>query len=439
MISRVDRGLLVAVLATGGLVVAAIATRLARPVGPGEDAATALPLLLAIASLLSAALAAGRVPGLGWPLTIAAAILAVREPVALNATMQGSGGGPETWLPAAFLVGCTSTTAVAVAALYATASAGASRLDRTVCWAFVAWQAIATGASIALGLAGRPDDPSASQPIHVVTAPVAYWPILPLGLAVVGAAAGLRDPVRRAMAGRDRPIGPGALPEVAGALGDELLGRAASRRATEQRERARLAAELHADILPALRAAAADLDAGRDPAAVRTRLATIAQDVQALSLERRDLILEELGLVAALEAMAERTEERLGIAVEIDVDEPPGPAPTLAAPPAAGVPSARPPLAVERAALRVAELAVGNAARHGEGPVRLRVTAGMGMRLVVANDGPAYDPEVARAAVRRGARGLTEMREAAAEVDAALEIGAGPHGGAFVRFTWPRS
>ena len=225
-------------------------------------------------------------------------------------------------------------------------------------------------------------------------------------------------------------LGPRDLPGVAGAIGDELLGRAASRRTTEERERARLAAELHADVLPALRAAVADLEAGRDASAVGVRLATIAADVQALSLERRNLILEELGLVAALEAMAERVEERAGASVEIDVD-----------PGAEGGkhPPARPPLPVERAALRVAELAVANAARHGSGQARLSVMSDSArVRLVVTNDGAAFDPEAARAALRRGARGLTEMREAAAEVDADLEIGPGHDGGAVVRFAWPR-
>jgi two-component system sensor histidine kinase NreB len=224
------------------------------------------------------------------------------------------------------------------------------------------------------------------------------------------------------------------LPGIAGALGDELLGRAASRRATERRERARLASELHADVLPALRAAVAELEAGRDPAGVGTRLAAVAAELQALTMERRNLIVEQLGLVPALEALAERVEERGGATVALDIAE------ADTSPGAEAAASARPPGAVERAALRVAELAVENAVRHGSGEVRVSVVAGPArVRLEIANPGPPFDPVAARDAVRRGARGLTEMREAAAEIDADIEIGPGPHDGAVVRLAWPRA
>jgi signal transduction histidine kinase len=431
VIAGVDRRLAIGLIATGGLVVAGIATRLARTPEAGETATAALPLLVAVASLLVAVLAVRRAPGLAWPAAVVAAVLAVREPVALAGAAQGAAGAADAWLPAALLVGLTSTTAVGVTALYATTGDPMVRIVGLGAWGLVAWQAIGAGASIALSLAGRRDEPAGFQLFHVVTAPVAYWPVLPFVLGAVGAFLALRGPVRRAAAGREQGMRPGDLPRVAGALGDELLGRAASRRATAQGERARLAAELHADVLPALRAAVADLEAGRDPATVGARLAAIAADVQALSLERRNLILEELGLVAALEAMAERVEERADASVEIDVD---------AGAAEGGAPlSARPPLPVERGALRVAELAVANATRHGTGPVRLTVASDSArVRVVVANDGPAFDAEAARAAVRRGARGLTEMREAAAEVDADLQIGPGADGGAVVRFVWPR-
>lgn len=438
MIVGVERGPVVALAVTGGLVVAGIATRLARVPEPGESATAILPLLLAVALLLMAILAAERASGVAWPAAVAAGILAVREPVALAASMQGAAGldgAGNAWLPAALLVGLSSTAAVAVAALYvADAAAAGGRVARLVAWASVTWQAIGASASIALSLAGRRDDPAGFPLFHVVTAPVAYWPALPVVLGAAGALLAVRGPVRRAMAGRD-PLRPGDLAGVAGALGDELLGRASSRRASEQRERARLAAELHADILPALRAAVAELEAGGDPAVVRARLAGVATDVQALSLERRNLILEELGLVAALEAMAERAEERAGASIEIDIAAPSGGASGADRARTA----ARPPLPVERAALRIAELAVANAARHGTGTARLAVGADAArIDLRVSNAGPAYDPDAARAALRRGARGVTEMREAAAAVDGELEIGPGVGGGAVVQFRWPR-
>ena len=166
-----------------------------------------------------------------------------------------------------------------------------------------------------------------------------------------------------------------------------------------------------------------DLEAGRDPAIVGARLAAVGGDLQALTLERRNLIVEQLGLVPALEALAERVEERDGSTVEIDVAD------TVF----------RPPVAIERAALRIAELAVVNAVRHGNGRVRVGVQAGpASLRLEIANPGPPFDAAVAREAVRRGARGLTEMREVAAEIEAGSAIAAGSGGRHAVLLTWPR-
>jgi signal transduction histidine kinase len=136
-------------------------------------------------------------------------------------------------------------------------------------------------------------------------------------------------------------------------------------------------------------------------------------------------------------------EERDGSTVEIDVadlapdpsDPPDGPAP-IDSP----RPTLRPPVAIERAALRIAELAVVNAVRHGTGRVRVGVQAGpASLRLEIANPGPPFDAAAAREAIRRGARGLTEMREVAAEIDAGFEIAGGPSGGTVVRLVWPRA
>ena len=443
MIERLDRRASIALVATGALLVAGIATRLARPADPGDTPNGLLPLLVSIAAWLGALLLAARAPGVAWPAIALAAILAVREPVALAGTVQRPGVPAEVWLPAAVLVGLTAATATGVAALYATRDARAPAAVPPGAWALVTWQALAACLSIGLGLARRQDDPTGPAVLHALTLPVGAWPVLPLLLVLVGALLDLRGPVRRAMAGREPASRSGDLSGLAGALGDELLGRTASRRATERRERARLAADLHADVLPELRAAVAELEAGRDPAVVGARLAGVAAELQALTLERRNLIVEQLGLVPALEALAERIEARGGSTVEIDVAEPAAdrfdsPGPAHPAGPAAAPP--RPPAAVEKAVLRIAELAMVNAAQHGSGPVRVSVLAEpTRVRLEIANPGPPFDPAAAREAIRRGARGLTEMREAAAEIDADLEIGGGPRDGAVVRLDWPRA
>ncbi len=424
MIERVDRRASIALLATGGLIVAGVATRLARPADPSGTAGAALPLLFAIAAWLAALLLIARAPAIAWPSTVVGSILAVREPVALAGTLQGTGVAAEVWLPAAVLVALTAATATGVAALYAAHGARTRPAVRLAAWGLVAWQAAAACLSIGLGLAGSREDAIGPSAFRALALPVAAWPLLPLVLIGVGAIADLREPLRRARAVRNDPGGPADLPAFAGAFADELLGRATSRRTTERRERARLAADLHADVLPELRAAVVDLEAGRDPAIVGARLAAVATELQALTLERRNLIVEQLGLVPALEALAERVEQRDGSTVEIDVADT----------------ALRPPVAIERAALRIAELAVVNAVRHGTGRVRVGVQSGpASLRLEIANPGPPFDAAVAREAVRRGARGLTEMREVAAEIEASLEIAAGPEGGTVVLLVWPRA
>ena len=95
----------------------------------------------------------------------------------------------------------------------------------------------------------------------------------------------------------------------------------------------------------------------------------------------------------------------------------------------------RPPRAVERAAFRVAQLAVENVVRHaGATRVVLGVLTSAGaVRVVVTDDGRGFDP----AAPTTGF-GLADMRLQAAEAGARVEVGAVDGGGTRVTFGWPR-
>src|SRR6185369_6223207 len=118
-------------------------------------------------------------------------------------------------------------------------------------------------------------------------------------------------------------------------------------------ERARLAAELHARILPDLRRAAAAAEsagAATDPVAIGLRRAV--EDVEELMHARQSVVLEEYGLVAALEWLAERTQQRALLQVDVELDGP------------AVDDSAAVPKPIARAAFRVALLAVDNVVRH---------------------------------------------------------------------------
>ena len=99
MIERVDRRASIALLATGGLIVAGVATRLARPADPNGTAGAALPLLFAIAAWLAALLLVARAPALAWPSTVVGSILAVREPVASPGRCRGPGSRPRSGCP----------------------------------------------------------------------------------------------------------------------------------------------------------------------------------------------------------------------------------------------------------------------------------------------------------------------------------------------------
>ena len=142
---------------------------------------------------------------------------------------------------------------------------------------------------------------------------------------------------------------------------------------------------------------------------------------------RRSIVLEEVGLLGAVEWLAERTEERSSVTVEIDVD-------------GAGD-SGRAPRTVERAAFRVAQLALDNCAKHAPGCTAKIALAASPTRvaLVVSDDGPGLTQTPAEA-VMAGRNGLADMDDEARACGARLTIASGDQGaerpGVTVSFEW---
>ena len=181
---------------------------------------------------------------------------------------------------------------------------------------------------------------------------------------------------------------------------DELVpGREAGRAEAAEDERGRLAADLHAEVLPSLRRALVEAEAGGTVERLAADLRAAVDEVESLLVARRSIVLEEMGLLAGVEWLAERVEERSDVRVEIEV----GTADAL---------GGRPPRDVERAAFRVAQLALDNVVRHAPGARHgwrsRRRRRPFGLRIQDDGQGPAVDEahgHARRAAWDRGHAG----------------------------------
>jgi signal transduction histidine kinase len=191
-----------------------------------------------------------------------------------------------------------------------------------------------------------------------------------------------------------------------------------------EEERRRLRRDLHDGLgaqLAALAMQAGGIRAmiARDPrvaaeqaADLRTELRSAVADIRRLVHGLRPPALDELGLVGALRQRA----AAIGVGGPGDADgEAGGLAVSVAAPD--DLPTL--PAAVEVAALRIADEAVANAARHARARhcrVSLAV-AGGALRLVVEDDGVGIPPD------RVAGVGLLSMRERADELGGTLALG----------------
>ena len=430
-------------LVASGLVLGAIGLRLVVSSDGGPDLPNRLvPALIAAAALCVAGLAFRRGPALAWFATVLASGIGAVEIVALVRTWEPMpSGGP--WLALTLVAALASLAAASVAGRYAAvdragrfgsaaqalAWVGLGLVVGGELWAIASaageTAAGATTGAAAAGAAAGPD----VVPIRIATR-LMLGTVIVLGL--VGAARDALPPARRAWA---RRIDGTTYPRL---LIEELVPAwGASRRAAAEQERATLAAELHARVVPELRSVLA-ATAGSDPdGALSERLRSTLDDVEALMAERHSVVLEEFGLLAALEWLVERVQARSASEVMLEVDDLVGATGPAAEP-------ARPPRDVERAAFRVALLAVDNATRHAPGSA-IAIRTAIGPRAIeveVADRGPGLAPDRANDAARTGRRGLLDMRSEAAAVGASLVIARAdaPNGtdpGTRVTFRWP--
>jgi signal transduction histidine kinase len=231
---------------------------------------------------------------------------------------------------------------------------------------------------------------------------VSLFALPPLVVAVAAAAAVLAIPTARR---RLRPIENALLADVRAQAAAE---------ATEE-ERGRLARELHDVPLQELFGVIRRLEVKPGTEAESDDLRALASHLRNVAIDLRPPVLEDLGLPAALEYLAEgaNSPERPVVAEITD---------------RAGIVRAqRPPEAVELAMFRIAMEAVANAIAHS-GADSVRVSALVDPRRVelrVTDNGGGLDAVTAKAALKAKHMGLTSMRRRADAIDADLSI----HGG----------
>jgi signal transduction histidine kinase len=273
----------------------------------------------------------------------------------------------------------------------------------------------------------------------VLNAALVWWALLPLRELEATARRVSRGDLDARVAGQrlaDRDIA-----RIGATLNQLLDGVTADRRRMRQlasqvinagdQERAHIARELHdstAQQLSALEMLVTSSLRETPPGTLHERLGVMREivveslaEVRTLSHNVHPRVLDDLGLVAALEFLARRTRQQSGLAVHMTSDA-----------------QLEPPMAVASVLYRVAQEAVRNAVRHArptDVTVRIAVSPGEAT-LTVRDDGAGFDVAAAEAA-RRG-MGLFVMRERLALIAGTLETTSAPGRGTTVRAhaTW---
>jgi signal transduction histidine kinase len=384
-----------------------------------------VPILVALAAVCVIELARRPAPNLAWLAAIGGSYAAAALPIDQARAADPAIVGLATWLSWAIPASTGAVITMWIATGYATRQG--RRLDPfvvPVAFVLFVWFAVAVVITIVAVLADQRADPDFTW-VDVATAPIATFNLFVLGLVGLGVAADIRAAAERAM--QIPPTDPiGGSRErgwalVRATLRELVPGQSAAEEATLAAERTRLAGDLHAAVLPGLRRAIAEAEAGGDPDVLARQLRTVDLELERLMADRWPVVLEAFGLVAALEDLAERIEADTGLPVQIDVER-------------AGD---RPPPPIERTAWRVAELAIDNAARHADASeitVTVAVDPGR-VTLAIADDGRGFDPD-APGAVRVGARGLADATRRALAIGATIRVEPRPGGGTTVAFDW---
>jgi signal transduction histidine kinase len=391
--------------------------------------------LVAVALTLVALLSESRAPSAAWLASIASSYVASTLRFGLSrAAVPGAVDLPE-WVWLALLTSYWAISTAQIAAAYASRSG--TRLDpiaRPLAIGLVGWLVVGCLTTIVLILAGQRTPDPAFNWIDLATMPVGYFLVVIVTLCALGIIADIRSALERAAARLEpRPFEPKVerLWRLGSAMTADLIpGRTAALEAAEHDQRTRLAGDLHARVLPDLRRAISEAEAGGDPGALADRLRSIDLELDRLMADRWPVVLEAFGLVRALEDLAERLEADGSPPITIEIER------SHAFADSAEREVDRQPQAVERAAWRFAQVTLDNAIRHaGAGAITIASSLARDrLRLVVADDGRGLPAEPAAPGPR--GRGLADAARRAADVGAAVTVRPGPRGGVEAVFDW---
>jgi signal transduction histidine kinase len=206
----------------------------------------------------------------------------------------------------------------------------------------------------------------------------------------------------------------------------ELLGHVI---AAQEAERARVSRDLHDDVGQALTSVllglrlvedslvGADTDARRRVADLRDLVAEGLRRTRQLAYDLRPTVLDDIGLVPALQRLKEDLSARTGLTVELDT--------------ATLDPEERLPSAIETAVFRVVQEALTNVVRHARASaVSVTLSAGDGhIRVFVEDDGIGFDAGQRPKRPHLGIRGMLERAEL---VEGSLSITSTPGNGTVV-------
>jgi signal transduction histidine kinase len=213
----------------------------------------------------------------------------------------------------------------------------------------------------------------------------------------------------------------------------QLTGRLES---AEEDERTRISRELHDEFGQTLTAAKITLQMLRtraDNAAVADGLAQSVSMVDGMIHQARDIarglrpaLLDEAGLVPALQHHLQSATARSGVQIDLHAE--------------AGV--AAVPAGLNTTVFRIVQEAVSNALRHASARV-IDVTLEAqpdALRLVVADDGVGFDPDVVGQRIRRGEHlGLLGMTERVRNAGGTIELESRPGAGSRIEVQLPHS